>query len=131
MTTKKKRELRRLDLIFCDVKRFSQLMIPQGPHNEKKKKTTSPSNISGHREQFSNLKKKKRVVKRSKNRITNTQTRRRDFRFPFVLSIVLDILQNYRVIQNGFNCTIFNTRFRTQKATLDQLRKEYVLINVN
>jgi hypothetical protein len=56
MTTKKKRELRRLDLIFCDVKRFSQLMIPQGPHNEKK--TTSPSNISGHREQFSNLKKK-------------------------------------------------------------------------
>jgi hypothetical protein len=38
MTTKKKRELRRLDLIFCDVKRFSQLMIPQGPHNEKKKK---------------------------------------------------------------------------------------------
>jgi len=130
MTTKKKRELRRLDLIFCDVKRFSQLMIPQGPHNEKKK-TTSPSNISGHREQFSNLKKKKRVVKRSKNRITNTQTRRRDFRFPFVLSIVLDILQNYRVIQNGFNCTIFNTRFRTQKATLDQLREEYVLINVN
>jgi hypothetical protein len=129
MTTKKKRELRRLDLIFCDVKRFSQLMIPQGPHNEKK--TTSPSNISGQREQFSNLKKKKRVVKRSKNRITNTQTRRRDFRFPFVLSIVLDILQNYRVIQNGFNCTIFNTHFRTQKATLDQLREEYVLINVN
>ena len=38
MTTKKKRELRRLDLIFCDVKRFSQLMIPQGPHNEKKKR---------------------------------------------------------------------------------------------
>jgi hypothetical protein len=75
--------------------------------------------------------KKKRVVKRSKNRITNTQTRRRDFRFPFVLSIVLDILQNYRVIQNGFNCTIFNTHFRTQKATLDQLREEYVLINVN
>jgi hypothetical protein len=37
MTTKKKRELRRLDLIFCDVKRFSQLMIPQGPHNEKKR----------------------------------------------------------------------------------------------
>jgi hypothetical protein len=74
---------------------------------------------------------KKRVVKRSKNRITNTQTRRQDFHFPFVLSIVLDILQNYRVIQNGFNCTIFNTRFRTQKATLDQLRKEYVLINVN
>jgi hypothetical protein len=36
MTTKKKRELRQLDLIFCDVKRFSQLMIPQGPHNEKK-----------------------------------------------------------------------------------------------
>ena len=105
MTTKKKRELRRLDLIFCDVKRFSQLMIPQGPHNEKK--TKSLSNVSGHREQFSNLK-KKRVVKRSKNRITNTQTRL-NFRFPFVLSIVLDILQNYRVIQNGFNCTTFNT----------------------
>jgi hypothetical protein len=34
-------------------------MIPQGPHNEKKKKTTTPSNISGHQEQFSNLKKKK------------------------------------------------------------------------
>jgi hypothetical protein len=33
-------------------------MIPQGPHNEKKKTTTSPSNISGHQEQFSNLKKK-------------------------------------------------------------------------
>lgn len=60
MTTKKKRELRQLDLIFCDVKRFSQLnylqTVPQGPHNEKEK--TSPSNISGHREQFSNLKKK-------------------------------------------------------------------------
>lgn len=131
MTTKKKRELRRLDLIFCDVKRFSQLnylpTVPQGPHNEKERHPLKY--LRSTREQFSHL--KKRVVKRSKNRITNTQTRRRDFRFPFVLSIVLDILQNYRVIQNGFNCTIFNTRFRTQKATLDQLREEYVLINVN
>jgi hypothetical protein len=70
--------------------------------------------------------KKERVVKRSKNRITYTQTRRLKFRFPFVLSIALEILQNYRVIQDSFNCTIFNTRFRTQKATLDQLREEYV-----
>lgn len=130
MTTKKKRELRRLDLIFCDVKRFSQLMIPQGPHNEKKKNDIPLKYLRSSRAIFK-FEKKKRVVKRSKNRITNTQTRRRNFRFPFVLSIVLDILQNYRVIQNGFNCTIFNTRFRTQKATLDQLREEYVLINVN
>lgn len=104
-------------------------MIPQGPHNEKK--NDIPLKYLRSSRAIFKFEKKKRVVKRSKNRITNTQTRRRNFRFPFVLSIVLDILQNYRVIQNGFNCTIFNTRFRTQKATLDQLREEYVLINVN
>ncbi len=41
MTTKTKRKLRQLDLIFCDVKRFSQLKnlqtVPQGPHTEKKR----------------------------------------------------------------------------------------------
>ena len=41
MTTKKKRELRQLDLIFCDIKRFSQLKylqtVPQGPQNEKER----------------------------------------------------------------------------------------------
>jgi hypothetical protein len=50
MTTKTKRELRQLDLIFCDVKRFSQLnylpTVPQGPHNEKERHPPQISQIN-------------------------------------------------------------------------------------
>jgi hypothetical protein len=50
MMTKTKRELRQLDLIFCDVKRFSHLnylqTIPQEPHNEKERHPPQISQVN-------------------------------------------------------------------------------------